>query len=124
MSAMARKPSTGKQIHPNGPKISLTPAERKAVRIERERQKLTGLQLAVKAGTTQGTISNIETKNTQVYAAVYASVLRALKHDGAATDAASQEIAKRAYAGLATLDSDEMKVVIAQIELIRSRKPV
>jgi transcriptional regulator with XRE-family HTH domain len=75
--------------HPDGPLISLTAKERADLKAKREAKGFTTRELAARAGTTQGTISNVETgRHPQVRRGVYARIRRALRDQSpAAADA-------------------------------------
>lgn len=64
---------------PTDPLVKVSNAERKAWKRQREKRELTTRQLAALAGTSNGTISNIERgKHRQIKRSLYISLVRAL----------------------------------------------
>lgn len=75
-----RRPAPGKQPRFTGPKMTLTKEERERIKNQRIKRGLTGEELASRIGTTQGSISNLETgkRHPQVYKSLYVRVVRYL----------------------------------------------
>lgn len=106
----------GRQEHPQGEKIPLSPEERARIKKLREDKGWSQGDLADKADTTQGTISNMESGATQPYLEVYQRVLVALK-----TDPSTKGLYNRIVVGAHGLDEHDQLAVATLIETLKAR---
>lgn len=107
----------GRQEHPTGPKITISPEERAHIRGLREGRNWTQQELADKAHTTQGTISNLESGDRQVYLSVYKRVLIALKAETTTSDYYS-----RIVDGASDLTETEQMAIATLIDAYRKAR--
>lgn len=111
----------GHQAHPEGPKITVGPEERTRIKEMREKRGLLQKELATRARTTQGTISNLESgRHEQIYLKVYQRILGVLNIEGEAHQA--NEYYDRIVAGAANLPESEKKMVASFIEMLEKTR--
>lgn len=105
---------TGRETHPEGEKVSLPKDERHRLKELREKRGWSQAELARRTGTTQGTISNLESGKTQPYLSVYQRVVAVLHGKEIGADA--EDALRRINAGAAQLEDGNRKAVESIIE--------
>lgn len=113
----------GRQVHPRGEKMSVSPEERERFKKRRLEKGWDQYDLADKSGLTQGAISGFESgRSKQVYKVVYARIYRALFGPSEEIVAAEPDTWLRIVEGSVDLDEDQRRAVLAMVEQLTKRK--
>jgi transcriptional regulator with XRE-family HTH domain len=111
----------GRESHPEGAKTTVSADERAEVKRLREAKGWSQKELATRARTTQGTISNLESGRTQPYLSVYQRIVAVLH--GKEPGPASENSLRRISSGAARLDDANRRAVETLIEaLLKSQE--
>ena len=115
--------SKGRQVHPEGKVVTITPERREAIKKRRLELGWTQGDLAKRAGVTPATISNIESGRTdQPRRVVYSAVMRALKLGDQTPQPATDEAYRRIVDGASDLDEGLLEAVADFIDKLRKPK--
>lgn len=113
MQSVQMAKTRGRQEHPKGRKITPSPEERARVRGLREGKGWTQAELADKAHTTQGTISNLESSDREIFVEVYARILAALK-----VEAPARGYYDRIVNGASDLNETDQRTVASLVDVL------
>ena len=113
----------GRQVHPSGEKISVSPEERERCRNQRIAKGWDQYDLAAKTGLTQGAISGFESGRTkQPYKVVYARIYRALFGPAGEIAEAEPDTWLEIVKGSVDLDEPAKQAILSMVEQLRRRR--
>lgn len=119
----AMSKTKGRQVHPRGEKMSVSPEERERCKKRRLEKGWDQYDLADKSGLTQGAISGFESgRSKQVYKIVYARIYRALFGPGEDVVTAEPDTWLKIVEGSVDLDEDQRRAVLTMVEQLARRK--